>query len=66
MERYAPLAQEVAQEEWESVVVLADSELDGIASEAAIAFVEIPQVHANYYHVLDVRHGPMVLSLIHI
>ena len=61
MERYAPLAQEVAQEEWESVVVLADSELDGIASEAAIAFVEIPQVHANYYHVLDVRHGPMVL-----
>lgn len=61
MAKYTPLTQEVAKGEWENVVVLGDSELDGIASEAAIAFVEIPQTPANYYHVLDVRHGPMVL-----
>lgn len=61
MDKYRALAQEVATHDWENVVILADSELDGIASEAAIAFVEIPQVHASYYHVLDVRHGPMVL-----
>ncbi len=32
-----------------------------LSKEAAIAFSEIPQIAANYYHVLDVRHGPMVL-----
>lgn len=62
MESYRSLAKEIAQtEEWEKVVVLADSELQGIANEAAIAFSEIPQIPANYHHVLDVRHGPMVL-----
>ncbi|HPT82368.1 MAG TPA: SIS domain-containing protein [Limnochordia bacterium] len=61
MERYTPVAQEIAQGDFDHVVILADSELDGIASEAAIAFMEIPQVQANYFHVLDVRHGPMVL-----
>lgn len=47
--------------EWENVVVLADSELQGIASEGAMAFTEISQVCANYHHILDVRHGPSVL-----
>lgn len=61
MSKYTPMAKEVATWDWDNVVVLGDSELDGIASEAAIAFVEIPQTPANYYHVLDVRHGPMVL-----
>jgi glucosamine--fructose-6-phosphate aminotransferase (isomerizing) len=61
MANYTELAKEVAAADWEKAVVLADSELDGIAKEAAIAFVEIPQIPANYHHVLDVRHGPMVL-----
>ncbi len=61
MEEYTDLAREIAGQEWDNVVILADSELAGIAREAAIAFIEIPQVHANHYHVLDVRHGPMVL-----
>ncbi len=47
--------------EWEKVVVLGDSELEGIADEAAIAFKEIPRIASNYHHILDVRHGPMVL-----
>jgi len=61
MERYTPTAKEIAAATWKRAVVLADSELEGIAQEAAIAFTEIPQIPANYYHVLDVRHGPMVL-----
>lgn len=61
MSKYIDLAREIAQHDWENAVVLADSELEGIAAEAAIALTEIPLVHANYYHVLDVRHGPMVL-----
>lgn len=59
---YTPLLEKIAKDNiWNKVVLLADSELDGIANEAAIAFKEIPQLPSNYYHVLDVRHGPMVL-----
>ena len=61
MVQHTPKAKEVAEWDWDNVVVLGDSELEGIASEAAIAFAEIPQTPANYYHLLDVRHGPMVL-----
>lgn len=52
----------VAKEKaWENVVTLGDSELEGIAEEGALAFKEICQLHSNYYHILDVRHGPAVL-----
>jgi len=51
----------IAMMEWENVVILADGELNGIASEGALAFTEIAQVPGHCYHVLDVRHGPMVL-----
>jgi glucosamine--fructose-6-phosphate aminotransferase (isomerizing) len=62
MQSHVELLKQVAQEtEWENVVVLGDSELQGIAGEAALAFMEIAQVPSNYYHVLDVRHGPMVM-----
>lgn len=46
--------------DFNKAVVLADAELQGIGDEASIAFKEIPQVVSNYYHVLDVRHGPIV------
>ena len=55
------LAQEIAQRDWDHAVVLADGEIDGLATEAALAYKEISQLNSNYYHLLDVRHGPMVL-----
>jgi fructoselysine-6-P-deglycase FrlB-like protein len=42
-------------------VVLGDAELGGLCEEGALAFKEICQLPSNYYHLLDVRHGPMVL-----
>lgn len=57
-----PVVEEfVKTSEWDRVVVLADSQLSGIGEEAALAFKEICRIHSNYYHILDVRHGPMVL-----
>lgn len=46
---------------WEKAVVLCDGSSAGIAEEGALAFNEICMLPSNYYHVLDVRHGPMVL-----
>lgn len=51
----------VASKSWKHAVVLADAELAGIGEEAALAFKEICQRASNFHHVLDVRHGPMVL-----
>lgn len=52
---------EIAGGSWEKVVVLADAELEGIAEEGALAFNEISLVPSNYYHLLDLRHGPIAL-----
>lgn len=56
-----PAFKEIAQKPWNKVVVLADGEISGLATEGALAFKEICCTISNYYHVLDVRHGPMVL-----
>jgi fructoselysine-6-P-deglycase FrlB-like protein len=61
IEQSMALLQEVSTTNFERAIVLADSELEGIASEGALAFKEISLVAGDYYHVLDVRHGPMVL-----
>lgn len=61
MHRAEALADKLAERPWTHCVVLADAELEGIAEEGALAFKEICQLSSNYYHVLDVRHGPMVL-----
>lgn len=53
--------EKLAQEDWNYAVVLADGELCGIAEEGALAFNEISMLHSHYYHLLDVRHGPIVL-----
>lgn len=45
---------------WDNAVILADGEIHGLSQEGALAFKEICNSHSNYYHVLDVRHGPMV------
>ncbi|SFA79751.1 glucosamine--fructose-6-phosphate aminotransferase (isomerizing) [Cohnella sp. OV330] len=47
--------------DWTQAVVLADGELKGLAGEGAIALTEIAAVQAQSYHLLDVRHGPMVV-----
>jgi fructoselysine-6-P-deglycase FrlB-like protein len=60
--QYTDFLKKIAQSSsWNKVVVLADSELQGIAEEGALAFKEISQVPSNYYHILDVRHGPIVM-----
>ena len=51
----------IAEIDWNKVVVLADGEISGLACEGALAFKEISRNDSNYYHVLDVRHGPMVM-----
>jgi len=56
-----PALKAVAQGDWTHAVVLGDAELSGLCEEGALAFKEICQVPSNYYHLLDVRHGPMVL-----
>ena len=51
---------ELAQQPWTRAVVLADSGPAGLAEEGALAFKEICRRDSNHYHMLDVRHGPMV------
>jgi len=60
--QYTDSLKKIAQSSsWDKVVVLADSELQGIAEEGVLAFIEISRVPSNYHHILDVRHGPMVM-----
>lgn len=52
---------EVACEDWSKAIVLAGGETRGIAEEGALALLEIARIPSQFYHSLDVRHGPMVL-----
>lgn len=52
---------EIAQKEWNSVTVLADGEVCGVANEGGLAFTEISILPGDYYNILDYRHGPIVL-----
>lgn len=61
MNAHEPVLKEIGQKNWKSAVVLADAQLLGIAEEGALAYKEICQVPSNFYHMLDSRHGPMVL-----
>lgn len=61
LDRVDAVARELAAGDWDHGVVLADGEIDGIAEEAALTFKEICQQNSNCYHLLDVRHGPMVM-----
>lgn len=55
-----PVMKAVGEKEWNKAVVLADSGIAGLAEEGALAFKEICRRDSNHYHILDVRHGPMV------
>ena len=61
MENRAAL-EKVAAMDWRSVVVLADGPVSGIAEEGALAFTEICMLTGRYFHLLDYRHGPIVIS----
>jgi len=51
----------VAGKTWSDGCVLGDAEICGIADEAALTFKEICQLPSNYYHFLDIRHGPILV-----
>jgi fructoselysine-6-P-deglycase FrlB-like protein len=59
--RAEPVLAELAARPWTHAAVLGDAELAGLAEEGALAFKEICQLPSNHYHLLDARHGPMVL-----
>lgn len=54
--------EKVAALPWDNAVVLADGPLCGIAEEGALAFTEISMLCGRYFHLLDYRHGPIVIS----
>ena len=54
-------AKQLAGRAWKNVMVLCDGESFGIAEEASLAFNEIAYTPSSCKHVLDVRHGPIVL-----
>lgn len=61
IEKHQEKFKELSRLPWSNIVVLADGELCGIAEEGALAFTEISMLPSRYYHLLDVRHGPIVL-----
>lgn len=61
LKKAEPLMTEIAKENWNNAVVLADGAAAGLATEGALAFQEISQLPSAQHHVLDVRHGPIVL-----
>lgn len=61
MEKAEVLAKGLAEKPWKNAVVLGDAELEGIAEEGSLVFKEVCQLPSSYHHLLDVRHGPMVL-----
>lgn len=54
--------EQLAGLDWNRVVVLADGPLCGIAEEGALAFTEIAMISGSWFHLLDYRHGPVVIS----
>ena len=54
--------EKLANTQWDNVVVLADGPICGIAEEGALAFTEICMLCGRYFHLLDYRHGPIVIG----
>ena len=54
--------EKIAALDWDSIVVLTDGPVCGIAEEGALAFTEIAMLPGRYFHLLDYRHGPVVIS----
>lgn len=54
--------EKIAAESFSKAIVLADGALAGLAEEAALAFTEIAMLPGASFHLLDYRHGPMILQ----
>ena len=61
-QKYRPVLEELGTGDWDNAVVLADGPVCGIAEEGALAFTEIAMLTGRYFHLLDYRHGPIVIS----
>lgn len=61
-EKYRPVLEALAAKDWTNTVILADGPVCGIAEEGALAFTEICMLPGRYFHLLDYRHGPIVIS----
>lgn len=57
-----PMLEKIAALDWDNAVVLADGPVCGLAAEGALAFTEIAMLTGRYFHLLDYRHGPIVIS----
>lgn len=60
--KYRQVLHEIADMDWDNAVVLADGPVCGLAAEGALAFTEIAMLTGRYFHLLDYRHGPIVVS----
>lgn len=60
LERIEPALIGISGEAFDNAVVLGDGEISGVAAEAALAYKEISHIPSVFYHLLDVRHGPVV------
>lgn len=61
-ETYRGVLAEISKKDWGNAIVLADGAPIGIAEEGALAFTEISMLPGQCFHLLDYRHGPMVLN----
>lgn len=61
LSRIEPLVYKLAQKDYRNCFVLSDGETCGVAEEAALAMTEIAYTVSLHKHVLDVRHGPVLL-----
>lgn len=61
LEKNEELLRSIGNKDFSSVAILCDGESFGVAEEAALAFNEIAYTPSVFKHVLDVRHGPIVL-----
>lgn len=61
IDKYDEVLKTIAGTDFSSAAVLCDGQGFGVASEAALAFNEICYTPSTFKHVLDVRHGPIVL-----
>ena len=57
-----PVLEDISAQNWDNAVVLADGPVCGIAEEGALAFTEIAMLPGRYFHLLDYRHGPIVIG----
>ena len=62
MDRIEPVLRKASELPWTNAITLGDAELSGICEEGALAFKEICQLPSNFYHLLDFRHGPIVMA----